>query len=73
MVTASLLWTKPTYWGLSMMTSFALKDIKFVLDSDYPDKIEIHLLDKDGAIEEGGQFDLESFIACVLEFYNANY
>ena len=56
-----------------MMTSFALKDIEFVLDSDYPDKIEIHLLDKDGAIEEGGQFDLESFIACVLEFYNANY
>jgi len=47
--------------------------VQFVTDPDYPDKIEINLVDSQGVIQEGGQFDLESFLACVLEYYNNNY
>ena len=47
--------------------------IQFTTDPDYPDKLEINMVDPQGAILEGGQFDLESFLACVLEYYNANY
>ena len=48
-------------------------DISVTTDADYPDKVEIHLLDKDGAIVEGGQFDLKLFIRHVMEFYNLYY
>jgi hypothetical protein len=48
-------------------------DISITTDDDYPDKVEIHLLDRDGAIIEGGQFDLHAFLDHVMEFYDANY
>lgn len=48
-------------------------DVAITTDSDYPDKVEIHLLDKEGAIVEGGQFDLATFLEHVMEFYYANY
>lgn len=49
-----------------------IQNISIVVDPDYPDKVEIHMLE-DGAIVEGGQFDLEAFVQHVLEFYNRNY
>jgi len=48
-------------------------DVGITTDQDYPDKVEIHLLDEDGAIVEGGQFDLAMFLEHVMEFYHANY
>ncbi len=48
-------------------------DISITTDSDYPDKVEIHLLDKHGAIVEGGQFDLELFLQHIMEFYDKWY
>ena len=47
--------------------------IRIELDADYPNKVEIHILDDNGAIQEGGQFDKEQFMTWVLEFYNKNY
>jgi hypothetical protein len=49
-----------------------LKTISITTDLDYPDKVEIHILE-DGVIVEGGQFDMDAFIAHVLEFYNKNF
>ena len=48
-------------------------DIKIEIDPDYPDKVEIHLLDATGAIIEGAQFDRFAFMSWVLRFYNENY
>jgi hypothetical protein len=47
-------------------------DISITTDTDYPNLVEIALLDKNGAIIEGGQFNLQDFLAVVLEFYNDN-
>ena len=49
-----------------------LKNISITIDSDYPNKVEIHILE-DGAIVEGGQFDLDDFIRHVVDFYHFNY
>lgn len=49
-----------------------MENISITFDPDYPDKVEIGILEQ-GAVVEGGQFDLASFIDHVLEFYNANY
>lgn len=49
-----------------------IKNISIAVDEDYPDKVEIHMLE-DGAIVEGGQFDMDAFIKHVLEFYNKNF
>lgn len=48
-------------------------DVSITTDSDYPDKVEIHLLDQQGAIVEGGQFDLADFLQHVMAFYDKNY
>lgn len=48
-------------------------DIGITTDRDYPDKVEIHLLDQNGAIVEGGQFDLAMFLEHVMQFYHAHY
>lgn len=48
-------------------------NIAITTDTDYPDKVEIHLLDQAGAIAEGGQFDLAMFLEHVMEFYNKHY
>ena len=49
-----------------------LKTISITTDLDYPNKVEIHILE-DGEIVEGGQFDLDAFVKHVLEFYNQNF
>ena len=49
-----------------------LYDIRITTDPDYPDKVEIEMLEN-GVGVEGGQFDLTSFIDHVKEFYNKNY
>lgn len=48
-------------------------DISITTDTDYPDKVEIHLLDQQGAIIEGGQFDLHAFLDHVMQFYHKHY
>lgn len=48
-------------------------DISIVTDTDYPDKVEIHLLGKHGDILEGGQFDLDAFLQHIMEFYDRYY
>jgi hypothetical protein len=49
-----------------------LHDVRITTDPDYPDKVEIEMLEN-GVSVEGGQFDLGGFIAAIKEFYNANY
>ena len=49
-----------------------LYDIRITLDPDYPDRVEIEMLEN-GVGVEGGQFDLADLIAAIKEFYNANY
>lgn len=54
-------------------SNFNAYNINFTLDDDYPDKIEISLVDEDGVIVEGGQFDLQDFMMHVMKFYQKNY
>ena len=49
-----------------------LNDIRITLDPDYPDQVEIEMLEA-GVGVEGGQFDITAFILAIKEFYNANY
>jgi hypothetical protein len=49
-----------------------LYNIRITTDPDYPDKVEIEMLEN-GVGVEGGQFDMASFINAVMEFYHANY
>jgi hypothetical protein len=49
-----------------------IKNISITVDEDYPNKVEIHILE-DGVIVEGGQFDMDAFVKHVLEFYSKNY
>jgi len=49
-----------------------LYDIRITLDPDYPDKVEIEMLEN-GVGVEGGQFDLGGLIQAIKEFYNKNY
>jgi len=56
-----------------MMPAIDVFSVRIVEDADYPDKVEIHMLDELGEIVEGGQFDKAAFMQSVLEFYNKNY
>ena len=49
-----------------------LYDIRLTLDPDYPDRVEIEMLEN-GVGVEGGQFDLASLITAIKIFYNENY
>ena len=49
-----------------------LKGIRITFDPDYPDKVEIGIVE-DGVVVEGGQFDLDDFLRYIMAFYNANY
>ena len=49
-----------------------LQDVRITVDPDYPNKVEIEMLENGIAIE-GGQFDLGLFIQAVKQFYHANY
>lgn len=60
-----------TFWERSRMM-LDLHDVRITTDPDYPDKVEIEMLEN-GVGVEGGQFDLASFIQAIKQFYNANY
>lgn len=47
--------------------------IELVIDPDDLSKIEIYMLDDDHERIEGGTFDMQAFMACVLDFYNTNF
>ena len=49
-----------------------LYDIRLTTDPDYPDKVEIEMLEN-GVGVEGGQFDLAGLILAIKEFYKKNY
>lgn len=49
-----------------------LYDIRITTDPDYPDKVEIEMLEN-GVGVEGGQFDTAGLINAIKEFYNKNY
>ena len=49
-----------------------LYDIRLTTDPDYPDKVEIEMLEN-GVGVEGGQFDLAGLILAIKRFYNENY
>lgn len=49
-----------------------LYDIRLTTDPDYPDKIEIEMLEN-GVGVEGGQFDLAGLITVIKEYYNKYY
>ena len=49
-----------------------LYDIRITMDPDYPDKVEIEMLEN-GVGVEGGQFPLAGLIQAIKEFYNKNY
>ena len=49
-----------------------LQNIRITVDPDYPDKVEIEMLEG-GVGVEGGQFDLGLFIQAIKQFYHANY
>jgi hypothetical protein len=49
-----------------------LYDIRITTDPDYPDKVEIEMLEN-GVGVEGGQFDIAGLILAIKKFYAENY
>jgi hypothetical protein len=49
-----------------------LYDIRITTDPDYPDKVEIEMLEN-GVGVEGGQFDMAGLILAIKKFYAENY
>ena len=49
-----------------------LYDIRITTDPDYPDRVEIEMLEN-GVSVEGGQFDLAGLINAIKKYYNDNY
>jgi hypothetical protein len=49
-----------------------LSSIRITIDPDYPNKVEIEMLE-DGVAVEGGQFDLDKFLQAISDFYHENY
>lgn len=47
--------------------------VEIVIDEDYPDRVEIYMLDDLGNRVEGGTFKKREFMDAVLEFYNRHY
>ena len=47
--------------------------VEIVIDEDYPDRVEIYMLDDLGNRVEGGTFKKSDFISVVLDFYNQHY
>ena len=54
------------------MKVFDARNVMLTVDEDYPNKIEISIME-DGVIVEGGQFDIDEFMNHVLKFYQAKY
>jgi len=49
-----------------------LYDVRITTDPDYPDRVEIEMLEN-GVGVEGGQFELAGLILAIKKFYNENY
>ena len=47
--------------------------VEIVIDEDYPDRVEIYMLDEEGQRIEGGTFKKSLFMDAVLEFYNRHF
>lgn len=71
---ASISQTNQIFWQLSEinMELLDVNNIRITYDPDYPDKVEIELLEN-GVAVEGGQFDINSFMSVIRKFYNDNY
>ena len=66
-----MIWTKII--DAEPVRNIKLEHIELVLDDDDPDRIEIYLLDRHMNRVEGGGFNLNDFIAAIVEFYNREY
>jgi hypothetical protein len=55
-----------------MVEGLELYNIRITTDPDYPDKVEIEMLEN-GVAVEGGQFDLAGLMNVILKYYNDNY
>ena len=53
--------------------NLTIHNLELVTDEDYPDKVEIYMIDQDGNRIEGGTFSMEGLIKSILAFYNENY
>ena len=49
-----------------------LYDVRITTDPDYPDRVEIEMLEN-GVGVEGGQFELAGLILAIKKFYAENY
>lgn len=49
-----------------------LYNIRITTDEDYPDKVEIEMLEN-GVAVEGGQFHLAGLMNVIVKYYNDNY
>ena len=58
--------------GTVKANDIKLERLEIVVDSAYPDKVELYILDEDGSRIEGGQFNKDHFMTVVMSFYNAN-
>lgn len=56
-----------------METTLDINRLQITVDDDYPDKVELYILDEQGAVVEGGQFDRSAFMDWIYQFYNNNY
>jgi hypothetical protein len=54
-------------------TSLDINRVEIVIDEDFPERVEIHMLDESGNRVEGGTFDKAAFMNAVLEFYDRNF
>ena len=59
--------------GTVKANDIKLERLEIVVDSAYPDKVELYMLDRSGDRIEGGQFDRNAFMDVVLRFYRENF
>ena len=53
--------------------NLTIHNLELVTDEDYPDKVEIYMIDQDGDRIEGGTFSMNGLIDAILKYYNDNY
>lgn len=58
---------------LERTNDLKIYNLEILFDPNNQDKVELYYTDKNGQRIEGGQFDLESFMNHVEQFYHDNY
>lgn len=58
---------------LTRTNDFIMDRIEIVIDDQYPDKVELYIVDGNGDRLEGGTFDRGSFMQHIMDFYQKNY